>query len=207
MKGSLIVILFFIAGVTVGYTGIAPEGIDYSEAATWTLYLLIGVIGLEFGCRNLASAIKSLNARTVMLPICTIGGTILFAFFAALLLRRWSIFDYLAIGSGMGYYSLSSVLITDYRKAAEGLDIATQLGTIALLANIVREMLALLCAPLFRKLFGPYAPISAAGVASIDVVLPVIARVCGSWGVPVAVLHGVVVEVSVPVLVFLFCTL
>ena len=49
----------------------------------------------------------------------------------------------MAIGSGFAYYSLSSLLIVQFKEAAIGLEMATQLGTIALLANIIREMLTM----------------------------------------------------------------
>lgn len=48
-------------------------------------------------------------------------------------------------------------------------------------------------------------PICSAGVASIDVVLPVIVRTCGSRAVLYAIVQGVVLEIAVPSLVFLFC--
>lgn len=59
-------------------------------------------------------------------------------------------------GIGFGYYSLSSIFITEYRGA--------ELGTIALLSNIVREMITLLLSPLLVKVAGPLAPIAAGGV-------------------------------------------
>ena len=66
-------------------------------------------------------------------------------------------------GYGFAYYSLSSILITQFKEPSIGLQLATELGTIALLANIFREMMALLGAPPIRKYFGKLAPISAAG--------------------------------------------
>lgn len=59
-------------------------------------------------------------------------------------------------GIGFGYYSLSSIFITEYK--------GTELGTIALLSNIVREMITLLLSPLLVKVAGPLAPIAARGV-------------------------------------------
>lgn len=59
-------------------------------------------------------------------------------------------------GIGFGYYSLSSIFITEYK--------GTELGTIALLSNIVREMITLLLSPLLVKVAGPLAPIAAGGV-------------------------------------------
>ena len=52
---------------------------------------------------------------------------------------------------------------------------------------------------------GPLAPISVAGVTSMDVCLPSIARYSGSDLVPLAILHGIVLEVCVPILVGAFC--
>ena len=83
----------------------------------------------------------------------------------------------------------------------------TELGTIALLANIFREMMALLGAPLIRKYFGQLAPISAAGVNSMDVLLPSITRYSGKDMIPLAIFHGILIDMSVPVFVSFFCNL
>ena len=78
------------------------------------------------------------------------------------------------------YYSLSSILITQFKEPSIGLQLATELGTIALLTNIFREMMAL---PWYSNhqevLPGNLAPISAAGVNSMDVLLPSITRYSG----------------------------
>lgn len=107
--------------------------------------------------------------------------------------------EWLAVGSGMGYYSISSVLITGYR--------GTELGTIALLSNIVREMIALLGAALLVRLFGTLAPIAAAGATAMDTTLPVISRTCGPRLVPVSIYCGMATDFSVPFLVTLFCSM
>ncbi len=78
------------------------------------------------------------------------------------------------------------------------------LATVALLANVVREMIALFGMPLFARWGGPLAPISVSGVTSMDVCLPSIARYSGSDLVPLAILHGIVLEVCVPILVGAF---
>ena len=134
-------------------------------------------------------------------------GTLLFSALASLLLSRWSVFDCMAVGSGFAYYSLSSILITQFKAPDIGMQLATELGTIALLANIFREMMALLGAPLIRRYFGKLAPISAAGVNSMDVVLPVITQYSGKDMIPIAILHGLLIDMSVPFFVSLFCSL
>ncbi len=112
-----------------------------------------------------------------------------------------SVFDCMAVGSGFAYYSLSSILITQFKEPSIGLQLATELGTIALLTNIFREMMALLGTPLIKKYFGKLAPISAAGVNSMDVLLPSISRYSGKEMIPIAILHGILIDMSVPVFV------
>lgn len=207
MKGSLIVITFFIAGIVAGYFDIIPRLTEMAGYSIYVLYLLIAIIGFEFGYKNLIPTIKKLDLTSFLLPLFTMGGTLIFTALAWLLLHSYPLHDYLAIGSAAGYYSLSSVLIMEYKKASAGLGIAAELGTIALLSNMTREIISLTCAPVFRKYFGWYAPIASAGVASIDVVLPVIVRNCGPGAVPVAIVQGVILEILVPVTIMLFCYL
>lgn len=77
----------------------------------------------------------------------------------------------------------------------------------ALLANISRELITLLCAPLLARWFGRLAPISAGGATTMDTTLPIITRVSGSRYVILSVFHGFTVDFSVPFLVTFFCSL
>ena len=142
---------------------------------------------------------RSLNPRLVFLPIMTILGTLAGSAAVSLILTHRSITDCLAVGSGFGYYSLSSIVITAYKGA--------ELGTIALLANIFREMTALVGAPFIRKYFGRLAPISAAGIGSSDILLAAITKYSGKDAIPLAILHGILINLSVPFFVSLFCNL
>lgn len=67
--------------------------------------------------------------------------------------------------------------------------------------------MALLGTPLIRKYFGKLAPISAAGVNSMDVLLPTITRYSGKEVIPIAIFHGILIDLSVPVFVSFFCNL
>ena len=67
--------------------------------------------------------------------------------------------------------------------------------------------MSLVAAPLIRRYFGKLAPISAAGVNSMDVLLPSITRYSGKEVMPVAILHGMLVDMSVPFFVSLFCSM
>ena len=107
--------------------------------------------------------------------------------------------DCLAIDSGFAYYSLSSIFITEYRGA--------ELGTIALLTNIIREMITLLMTPLMAKWFGPLAPISSGGATTMDTTLPIITQTIGQRYVALSIFHGFATDFSVPFLVTMWCML
>ena len=206
MKGSLIVVTFFCIGCVVGTFN--DSQLEVHNLSMYVLYALMLQVGVSIGSnKNLKVLVKSLRFNMLLVPLATIVGTLLFSAFASLLLSQWSVFDCMAVGSGFAYYSLSSILITQFKEPSLGLQLATELGTIALLANIFREMMALLGAPLIRKYFGKLAPISAAGVNSMDVLLPSITLYSGKEMIPLAIFHGILIDMSVPVFVSFFCSL
>lgn len=199
LKGSLVIVGFFVLGVLCSLMGIVPGHVG-SRVSFYALCSLMTCVGISVG--NDPQTLKnfrSLNPRLVFLPVMTILGTLAGTAVVSLLLTHRSLTDCLAIGSGFGYYSLSSIFITEYRGA--------ELGTIALLANISRELLTLLAAPLLARWFSPLAPISAGGATTMDTTLPVITRVSGQEFVVVSIFHGFVTDFSVPFLVTLFCSL
>lgn len=206
MKNALLVLGCFAVGILAGVAagGMFPA----SKAALWVLYALMLLVGMSLGSdRQLKQILRSLRPRMVLLPVGTAVGSLLGAAAAGFLLKQWGWADYLAVGSGFGYYSLSSILITQLKEASLGAAAAAQLGTVALLSNMIREMFTLLFTPLLVKYFGRLAPICAGGVTSMDATLPVIAKYCGKDLVFLAVFHGVVLDISVPFFVSFFCSL
>lgn len=201
MKGSLIIVGFFVLGTLCGVSHLIPIDIVIdSKISFYALCALMFSVGLSVG--NDPQTLKnfrSLNPRLIFLPIMTILGTLAGSAAVSLILTHRSLTDCLAVGSGFGYYSLSSIFITEYKGA--------ELGTIALLANISREILTLLAAPLLVRWFGNLAPISAGGATTMDTTLPIITRTAGQQFVVVSIFHGFVVDFSVPFLVTLFCSI
>lgn len=206
MKNSIFVLLVLGLGVLLGINLPIPDSLLDKHLSTYILYALMLQVGISVGCSDsLKQIVRNFNFKMLLIPLSTIVGTLLFSAAASLILTRWSAADCMAVGSGFAYYSLSSLLITQLKEASVGVQIASELGTIALLTNIFRELMALLGAPLFKKYFGSLAPVSAAGVNSMDVVLPTITRFSGKEIIPVAILHGMLLDMSVPFFVTLFC--
>lgn len=208
MKGNLVVFVCFLAGIVFGAVGITPQWLHHPDLPVVLLSALILQVGVGLGADDsLRSMVRTLRPRMFLLPLFTIVGTLLFAALFALLPGGWTLPQCLALGSGFGYYSLSSVMIAHLGSASFGPELAAELATVALLANVVREMLSLFCLPLFARWCGSVAPISAAGINSMDVCLPGIVR-CSSGStylVPLAIVHGLALEVCVPLLITLFC--
>lgn len=206
MKSSIIILCFFIAGCMTGINYMVD--FDIHQVSVYILYVLMLFIGISIGSNDNIKELKGyLKPQVLLIPAATVGGTFIFSAIAGLILSQWSIFECMAVGSGFAYYSLSSVLITQLKEPGLGIQLASELGTIALLANIFREMTALLGAPLIYKYFGKLAPIAAAGVTSTDVLLPSITRYSGKEVIPIAIIHGLIINVSVPFFVSLFCKL
>lgn len=208
MKGSLIVVVFFVLGLFVGHNGCLPSWFMSSQTSFVALCALLLFVGMGIGLNpNMMRDIKSLSPRLALLPLVTILGSWMGAVVAYVvmssdlctLFQQRSLTSCLAVDSGFAYYSLSSIFITEYRGA--------ELGTIALLANIVREMITLLLAPMLAKRFGPLAPITAGGATTMDTTLPIIAQASGQKYVALSIYHGFVTDFSVPFLVTMWCTI
>ena len=200
MKGSLIIVGFFVLGTFCGAFHLLPFDIGESRVSFYVLCGLMFSVGLSIG--NDPQTLKNFRAlkpRWVFLPIATILGTLGAAALVSLLLPHRSVADCMAVGSGMGYYSLSSIFITEYK--------GPELGTVALLSNIFREIMTLLCAPLLVRWFGNLAPIASGGATTMDTTLPIITRCAGQQFVVVSIFHGFVTDFSVPFLVTFFCSI
>ena len=194
MKGSIIIVSFFVVGVLLGRFVDIPNLLTAEEPTLYALYALMFLVGISIGSDKKAlEAIYKEGAEK--------------ANYASMkLLRKMqkkiggkSLTDCLAVGSGFGYYSLSTIFITQYKGA--------ELGTIALVSNILRELIALLAAPLLVRYFGKLAPISVGGATTADTTLPIITKFCGKEFVIISIVHGITVDLSVPFLVTFFCTI
>ena len=197
MKGSLIVVGFFIIGLLGGIEKMVPSWLLDGDVSFVALCGLLLFVGLGIGLNpEMKKEVRSLSPRMALLPVVTIIGSWLGALLIWTVLHR-TLSDCMAINSGFAYYSLSSIFITEYRGA--------ELGTIALLANIIREMLTLLGAPLMARWFGPLAPISVGGATTMDTTLPILSQTLGQRYIALSIYHGFVVDFTVPFLVSWWC--
>ena len=191
MKESLIVLLFFGAGVLAGVMGDFPSafvGIVH-EASNYAVYAMLAAVGMTLGFDVRAWRIlRDLKGWVALVPLMIAVGTFLGGT-AAWAVLDMSFRDVMAVSAGFGYYSPSSMLINQLADVS--------LGSMALIANMVRELVTLLFAPVIARVFGGLGPLSAAGAAS-DTCLPAIIRTSGERNTILGIFSGMVLTVAVP---------
>ena len=98
-----------------------------------------------------------------------------------------------ALGAGFGWYSFSGVLLTRLHSL--------ELGTLAFLTNVSREVLAILLIPLVARYGGAHAALAPGGATTMDVTLPFIVKFAGSDMALLAFINGLTLTILVPILI------
>lgn len=194
IKSSCIVLCFFASGIWLGCFHVLPAEISNGTYALWTLYVLLFLAGMSMGFDLHAfSIIRELKGTILLIPAATVIGTVLGSIIASLLVPGLAMLDAVAVGVGLGYYSLSSTIISQ--------EVSPALGSVALLSNIMREIACLVFTPVMLRFFGLLGPVFAGGATSNDSSLPIIAKFCGERYAIIAIFTGVVLTLAVPFLV------
>ena len=125
---NLLIPGIFAAGCIAG---ILLSGLDFTlpdmhGISLYVLYALMLQVGFSIGCGDDCSRIlRTMRPKHLLIPAATIAGTLTFSAAVGLLLSQWSVADCLAVGCGMGYYSLASILIVQLKTPSIGLQLAT----------------------------------------------------------------------------------
>ena len=159
---------FIALGIAGGYFFLGLEHKDLlDEILMSALYFMVFVAGIEIG-GNRHIIKKICNPQSILLAVAiptavtigSLGGAALSAFVTGMEMR-----DALLVGSALGWYSLSSVVISTLYSV--------EIGTIAFLANMLREVLAFLAIPLLVKI-NKFLALAPSGAATMDSGLPVV---------------------------------
>ena len=194
MKGTLVIVLCFVAGIGVSYFLSIPEWSYSSGFQTAVLALLLFLVGVGIGSEDgLSTIFSNLSPTILLLPFLIIVGSLLGGFLATFFISNISSREGVAIASGMGYYSLSSILLS--KLSGE------QVGAMALIANLFREVSTILLFPIIAKAFGRFGGIASGGATSMDTTLPLIVRYSGKEMAVVAIYTGLVITMLVPLLI------
>lgn len=194
MKSSLIILAFFAAGILLSMTDRLPEWLLNEKLSSYALYLLMLIVGVGVGSdRAIVGILRQLNWRIILVPMAVVIGSLGGAGLLSYFIYQISVQEAMAVGAGFGYYSLSAVLIAGLK--------GQELGVVALLANIIRELITLVMAPFLVRFFGKLAIIVSGGATAMDTTLPVVVKFSGKDMAVVAIFSGMVLSLLVPLLV------
>ena len=103
MKGSLIIVGFFLLGIGAGRWCGLPSDWPLADVSFITLCALMACVGFSVGHDpGTLARFRALNPGLALLPLCTIVGT-LAGCAAASLLTPHSAAEGMAVGAGFGY--------------------------------------------------------------------------------------------------------
>lgn len=158
------------------------------------LCLLLFFVGLDIGrSSEIFQRIKKFGRIVWFLPISTIIGSLLGGFLASFFMSI-SAGEGISIGAGLGWYSLSAIELAK---------ISTELGSLCLLTNVLREIISIITVPFISKYIGSFESISVAGATAMDTLLPVINKHNSPDIAVMAFFSGVVLTGVIPFLLSL----
>ena len=158
------------------------------------LDVMIFIAGIEIGSnRGILKRICNLHSALLALAIplavaCgSICGALLLGHIAGL-----SAYDSLLVGGGLGWYSFSSVVISAMYS--------TEVGTVAFLANMMREISGFFLIPLLVRVH-KFLALAPSGAATMDSGLPVVIKYTNLHVGMYSFINGLVLTLIVPVLI------
>ena len=181
-----------IVGILLGYFTKSYINFDISLLIQFGLYLLLFFIGIDIGKNdNILNDLKKLNKKVLFLPFITIISSLAGGAVASMLLSL-SIGESVAISAGMGWYSFSAIELSK---------VSVELGGIAFLSNIFRELLAIFLIPIIAKKIGSFESVSVAGATAMDSVLPIINKSNPAEISIISFYSGLIISIVVPILI------
>ena len=157
------------------------------------LDVMIFIAGIEIGSnrgilKRICNVHSALLAFAIPLAVAcgSICGALLLGHIAGL-----SAYDSLLVGGGLGWYSFSSVVISAMYS--------TEIGTVAFLANMMREISGFFLIPLLVRVH-KFLALAPSGAATMDSGLPVVIKYTNLHVGMYSFINGLVLTLIVPVL-------
>lgn len=193
---SLAILVVLVLGIGAGF--LLPENIAgfLDSASSYMLLILLFSVGIDMGLnKEVFTRIKELGFKILLIPFGIVVGSLCGGVLTSFLVRL-SMKESLAISAGLGWYSLSGVLITEAGNPVG--------GTIAFLANVFREMLTFIIVPFVASHMNYYCAIAPAGATSMDTTLGIISKNTNGTIAVLSFVNGVLCTLIVPILVPIF---
>lgn len=157
------------------------------------LYILMFLVGISVGMHHgIVQKIREYHIKIFIIPIGIVAGTIAGGLVCMFLLPL-SPGESLCVVSGLGWYSLAGVTLTNLYGAA--------IGSIGFLSNLMREIFSFFLIPWISRNLNYYSCIAPAAATSEDTTLPMLMRYTNSETVVLAVFNGAALSALVPFLI------
>lgn len=193
---SFLIVITLLVGIGVGAMVDAQWSGVVSSLSPIMLMLLIFSVGIDMGVhKEVFIQVKKLGFKILLIPTGVAVGSLLGGGILSLFIEE-PLKECLAISSGMGWYSLSGIMITEAGNPTG--------GAISFLSNVLREMLTFVVVPFLAKYLNFYCAIAPAGATAMDTTLAIIARNTNGKIAVVAFVSGISLTMIIPVLLPFF---
>lgn len=191
----LSVAVSLVGGLLFGYLFLGTGVKDTLDLILMSaLDVMIFIAGIEIGSnrgilKRICNVHSALLAFAIPLAVAcgSICGALLLGHIAGL-----SAYDSLLAGGGLGWYSFSSVVISAMYS--------TEIGTVAFLANMMREISGFFLIPLLVRVH-KFLALAPSGAATMDSGLPVVIKYTNLHVGMYSFINGLVLTLIVPVLI------
>lgn len=190
----ILAVLALVLGVLVGTFDVQNFLLDALVSnKDLVLYLLMFSVGMIIGLhKGIIKKIKEYHVKILIIPAGIIVGTLLGGVLLSMV-TKYNVGESTSVVSGLGWYSLAGVTIGNLAGA--------QLGSIAFLSNLMREIFSFFTIPFIAKHFNYYSCIAPAAATSEDTTLPMMMKYTNEETVVLSVINGVLCSAVVPVLI------
>lgn len=186
-------------GAIIGFLFIPETFLKYiGTIMDFGLCALLFFVGIDLGRnKEIFVQMREIGLKVIALPLIVALGSIVGAILAGMFFG-YSASQSAAVGSGFAWYTLSPIIISPY---------SPELSAVAFLANVTREVAAILFIPVVAQKIGYLEAVSMTGAAGMDTLLPVVSKATDSRTAIICFINGVVLTMLVPILVSFFIQL
>ena len=190
---SLKLCMVVIVGFFIGLWGKGWVNLPFGSS-TYVLVVLIFCVGIQLRNNGISIRAVFFNRRGMITGVIFVFTSLLGGIIGAQVLNV-PIVQGLAVSSGLGWYSLSSVTLNNAWGPIW--------GSIAFFNDLSRELISLFIVPLFMQHYRSTA-IGYTGATAIDCTLPIIQKAGGVEVLPLAFSFGFITNIAPPVLLVFF---
>ncbi|MGL5439216.1 MAG: lysine exporter LysO family protein [Filifactoraceae bacterium] len=193
------IIISVVLGIISGIFFLDPSfALVIPKAMNIGLCALLFFVGMDIGNnKGVFKQIRQMGFKVLGIPLVVTIMTLIGGILAGSLMG-YSFGESGVIAGGMGWYSLSAVLVAPY---------SAKISAMAFLANVTREIFAIITIPIIAKYIGKLEAIGPTGAAGMDTLLPIVSKsTCPSTAI-VCFINGFVLTVIVTILVPFFISL